>query len=64
MRKTLWRRPGFEELESIMVLSGLAGAAVSTVAPNPIQPTGSIVIDLVVHHRHPTGNILSPLSPA
>jgi hypothetical protein len=42
MRKTLQRRPGFEALESMTLLSGLAGAAVSTAAPNPIHLTGSI----------------------
>jgi hypothetical protein len=45
MRKTLQRRPGFEALESITLLSGLAGAAVSTAAPNPIHLSGLIRIE-------------------
>jgi hypothetical protein len=44
MRKTLQRRPGFEALESITLLSGLAGPAVTIAAPNPIHLTGSIKI--------------------
>jgi hypothetical protein len=38
----LQRRPGFEALESMTLLSGLAGAAASTPAPLPIHLTGSI----------------------
>ena len=48
MRNTLQRRPGFEALESMTLLSGLAGAVGATAAPNPslIHLTGSIRIQV------------------
>jgi hypothetical protein len=44
MRKTLQRRPGFDALESMTLLSGLTGAGVATAAHNPIHLTGSMTI--------------------
>ena len=58
MRETWRRRPGFESLESMTLLSGLAGAAV----PNPIHLTGSIsgVYKPTLPDVHGAGSI-SPL---
>jgi hypothetical protein len=62
MRKTLQRRPGFEALESMTLLSGLAGVAVSTAAPHPIHLTGSIEIKLPGAHPAEKGSgSISPL---
>jgi hypothetical protein len=49
MRKTKQRRPGFEALESMTLLSGLMGAAAATAAPNPIHLTGSMTIGTSIH---------------
>jgi len=63
MRKTLQRRPGFEALESMTLLSGLAGAAASIGAPHPIQLTGSIKIEVKFHHPQPTDMGAGSISP-
>jgi hypothetical protein len=62
MRKTLQRRPGFEVLESMTLLSGLAGAAVSTPAPNPIHLTGSIGMKIKLQ-QHPVWDGAGSISP-
>jgi hypothetical protein len=61
MRKALQRRPGFEALESMTLLSGLAGAVVFTAAPNPIHLTGSIQMGLQRHPAEKGSGTISPL---
>jgi hypothetical protein len=61
MRKALQRRPGFEALESKTLLSGLAGAAVSAAAPNPIHLSGSIRIEITRHAAEKGSGSIGPL---
>jgi hypothetical protein len=63
MRKTLQRRPGFELLESLTLLSGLPGAAVSSAAPNPIHLTGSIEIVAILRPPYATAKGSGSISP-